>query len=211
MRITTVLRAPWTAAELVSDTVLWPFWVRLCGARFGPGLRVAGRPVLRVGAGGVLLGGSRVSLISRRFANPLVVSRPCSFTVSSGGTLEIGSDCGFSGTVIVARERVSIANRVLVGANSTIVDTDFHPLAPAARREHPTRGARTAPVVIDDDVFIGMGVVVLKGSHLGRGCVVGAGSVVSGAIPPGSIVAGNPARVVRSLPPGSLGESAERE
>jgi len=60
--------------------------------------------------------------------------------------------------------------------------------------------------VIEDDVFIGMGVIVLKGSHLGRGCVVGAGSVVSGTFPPGSIVAGNPARVVRALASGSLGE-----
>ena len=206
MKIATLLRAPWTAVEVASDALLWPIWVRLCGVRFGPGLRVAGRPVLRIGSGGVLVGGCRVSLVSRRFANPLVVSRPCAFTVSSGGTLEIGSECGFSGTVIVARERVSIANRVLVGANSTIVDTDFHPLAPAARRDHPTRGARTAPVVIEDDVFIGMGVIVLKGSHLGRGCVVGAGSVVSGTFPPGSIVAGNPARVVRALASGSLGE-----
>ena len=210
MRITTLLRAPWTAVEVVADAVVWPLWVRLCGARFGPGLRLAGRPVLRVGASGVLMGGSGVSLVSRRFANPLVVSRPCAFTVASGGRLEIGSECGFSGTVIVVKERVSIANRVLVGANSTIVDTDFHPLRPAARREHPTRGARTAPVVIEDDVFIGMGVTVLKGSHLGRGCVVGAGSVVSGTFPPDSVVAGNPARVVRSLADGSVAEPARR-
>ncbi len=211
MRITTLVRAPRTAVEVACDAILWPFWVRLGGARFGPGLRVVGRPVVRVGAGGVLAGGSRVSLVSRRFANPLVVSRPCTFTVSSGGRLEIGSECGFSGTVIVVRERVSIASRVLVGANSTIVDTDFHPLTAEARREHPTRGARTAPVVIEDDVFIGTNVIVLKGSHLGRGCVVGAGSVVSGTFPPGSIVAGNPARVVRPLVQGSIGESVERE
>lgn len=206
MRITTLVRAPLTAIEMGSDGVLWPLWVRLSGAHFGPGLRVIGRPVLRVGVGGVLVGGSRVCLVSRRFANPLVVSRPCTFTVSRGGALEIGSECGFSGTVIVARERVTIGDRVLVGANSTIVDTDFHPLRAAVRREHPTRGARTAPVVIEDDVFIGMGVTVLKGSHLGHGCVVGAGAVVSGTFPPGAIVAGNPARVVRILSFESLGK-----
>lgn len=206
-----MLRAPRSAVESLADRLLWPLWVRLCGARFGPGLRLVGPPVLRVGRGGTLVGGSQVSLVSRRFANPLVVSRPCSFTVSAGGRLQIGSECGFSGTVIVARERVSIADRVLVGANSTIVDTDFHPLAPAARREHPTRGARTAPVLIEDDVFIGMNVLSLKGSHLGAGCVVGAGSVVAGAVPPGAVVAGNPARVVRSLSPGSPGEPPRRQ
>ncbi len=199
MRITTLARAPLSGVEAVCDSVLWPLWVRLCGGRFGPGLRVVGRPVLRVEAGSTLLGGSRVCLVSRRFANPLVVSRPCTFTVSRGGALKIGSECGFSATVIVARERVSIGDRVLVGANSTIVDTDFHPVMAEARREHPTRGAKTAPVVIEDDVFIGMGVIILKGSHLQRGCVVGAGSVVSGRFPANSVIAGNPARVVKIL------------
>jgi len=208
MRITTLARAPLTGVEAVCDSALWPLWVRLCGARFGPGLRVVGRPIIRVGTGGLLVGGSEVRLVSRRFANPLVVSRPCTFTVSRGGALKIGSECGFSGTVIVVRERVSIGDRVLIGANSTIVDTDFHPLAVAARREHPTRGAKTAPVVIEDDIFIGMGVLVLKGSHLGRGSVVGAGSVVSGRFPANSVIAGNPARVVKILPNAESSESS---
>jgi acetyltransferase-like isoleucine patch superfamily enzyme len=52
-------------------------------------------------------------------------------------------------------------------------------------------------VRIEDDVFIGMRCLILKGVTLGAGCVIGAGSVVTKSIPPGAVAAGNPARVIR--------------
>jgi acetyltransferase-like isoleucine patch superfamily enzyme len=85
-----------------------------------------------------------------------------------------------------------------VGANTTIVDTDFHPLDPTERRLRPAE-AKTAPIFIEDDVFIGMNCLILKGVRLGQGSVVGAGSVVTKDVPPGSIVAGNPAQVIRRI------------
>ena len=54
-------------------------------------------------------------------------------------------------------------------------------------------------MVIEDEVFIGMNVLILKGSHIGKGSVIGAGSVVSGTIPPGVIAAGNPIKVIREM------------
>ncbi|MEM5776015.1 MAG: DapH/DapD/GlmU-related protein, partial [Anaerolineaceae bacterium] len=69
---------------------------------------------------------------------------------------------------------------------------------PERRLTHPNDG-RTAPVVIEDMVFIGTNSLVLKGAHIGRGSVIGAGSVVTGEIPAGVIAAGNPARVIRAL------------
>ncbi|MFO7530004.1 MAG: hypothetical protein R6W86_14575 [Marinobacter sp.] len=53
--------------------------------------------------------------------------------------------------------------------------------------------------MIEDDVFIGMECLILKGAHIGAGSVIGARSVVTGAIPPGVIAAGSPAQVIRSL------------
>jgi acetyltransferase-like isoleucine patch superfamily enzyme len=89
-------------------------------------------------------------------------------------------------------------DRVQVGANSTIVDTDFHPLTPAGRARDFLAGAH-APIVIEDDVFIGMQSLILKGVTIGRGSVVGAGSVVTRDVPAGVVVAGNPATVVKEL------------
>jgi acetyltransferase-like isoleucine patch superfamily enzyme len=94
---------------------------------------------------------------------------------------------------------VTIGDNVAVGTNSTIVDTDFHPVDPRLRRENPAK-AKTAPVVIEDDVFIGMNCLILKGVTIGRGGVIGAGSVVTKSVPPGMLAVGNPARVARELP-----------
>ena len=109
--------------------------------------------------------------------------------------LKVGASFGMTGGTLCAAERIEIGDRVLVGANSTIIDTDFHPLDPGRRQLDPSGGA-TDPVLIEDDVFIGMSCIILKGVHIGRGAVVGAGSVVAGDVPAGAIVGGNPARVV---------------
>ena len=104
----------------------------------------------------------------------------------------------------------NIGHRVQVGANSTLVDTDFQPLTPAGRAQdflagaHASRprGSRlstSAPLVIEDDVFIGMQSLIRKGVTIGRGSVVGAGSVVTRDVPAGVVVAGNPAVVVKRL------------
>jgi acetyltransferase-like isoleucine patch superfamily enzyme len=113
--------------------------------------------------------------------------------------IHIGEGSAFSGTVICAATSVEIGQRVMIGANSKIMDTDFHPVSAQARREHPTRGAVTKPVCIGDDVWIGMNVIILPGTTLGSGCVVSAGAVVSGVFPPDTVLVGNPARPIKKL------------
>jgi len=103
-----------------------------------------------------------------------------------------------TGSVIVAEDHVSVGNRVLIGANVTITDTDFHPLDPQERQEDINAG-RSAPITIGDDVFIGMNSLILKGVAIGDGSVVGAGSVITQDVPAHTIVAGNPASVIRVL------------
>ncbi len=100
-----------------------------------------------------------------------------------------------TGASLCAAERITIGDNVVIGANSSIMDTDFHPLNPQTRKERP-QDAKTAPVVVEDDVFIGMNALILKGVTLGKGCVIGAGSVVTRSIPSMVIAAGNPARVI---------------
>lgn len=80
-----------------------------------------------------------------------------------------------------------------------ITDTDFHQLSPVGRRYSSEMNARTEPVEIEDDVFIGARVIILPGVRIGVGSVVGAGSVVTRDIPAYSVCVGNPARVIRNL------------
>jgi len=87
---------------------------------------------------------------------------------------------------------------VAAWGNTTVFDFGFRPLLPEGRAENINAGA-AAPIVIGDDVFVGMDALVMKGVTIGEGAVVGAGSVVTQDVPSRTVVAGNPATVVREL------------
>ncbi|MBI5667997.1 MAG: acyltransferase [Chloroflexi bacterium] len=194
------LRAPMTITALLADQYVWPAWLRAQGVEFGPGLKLVGGPDVRLTPGGKIHLGSNVSLYSRRASNPLLLHHPCALRLlASNACISIGSGSALSGTVICAATSVEIGEHVLIGANCKISDTDFHPLSPEARRHDRNQGAQTEPIVIENDVFIGAHAFILKGSRLGVGCVVGAGAVVAGTFPPRSVIAGNPARIIRQL------------
>ncbi len=92
---------------------------------------------------------------------------------------------------------IRIGARALLGSHVEIFDSDFHDL----RSDHRRDGRpRMAPVELGENVFIGDGTKILKGVSIGAHSVIGAGSVVTKSVPAGVIAAGNPARVIRSLP-----------
>ncbi|CEF48519.1 unnamed protein product [uncultured bacterium] len=126
------------------------------------------------------------------------------------GTIRIG-DYSFLGdnSRIICAADVTIGDRVQIAHNCSIMDTDVHSLNPQLRHQefvgNVTVGQRDVtnipkqPVLIEDDVWIAGHCVILKGVRIGRGSVIGAGSVVTGDIPANVLAYGNPARVVRSL------------
>ncbi|MBK8022406.1 MAG: hypothetical protein IPK19_13520 [Chloroflexi bacterium] len=171
----------------------------LAGISWGKGWMIYGRPIVQRHRAGAIRIGSHLMLRSWAASNPLAPNHPVVLTAREAGSiLTIGDHFGMTGGAVVCAERVTIGHRVFVGANTVITDTDFHPLDAATRRANPA-DAVTAPVVIEDDVFIGMACLILKGVTIGQGSVIGAGSVVTRDVPPGVIAAGNPARVIRTL------------
>jgi len=131
-------------------------------------------------------------------------------TFAHGGAISIGEYCyiGESSRIWSARS-IRIGNRVLIAHNVTILDSLTHPIGARARHEHfkhiiteghPDRidlGERA--VDIGDDVWIGCMSIVLRGVSLGQGAIIGAGSVVTENVPPWTLAAGNPARIIRGL------------
>lgn len=112
--------------------------------------------------------------------------------IGGDGELRIGSDVYLnSGTRIMCRNGITIEDHVLVAFEAVITDTNYHGIA--GEPEH------TAPVRIGSGSWIGARAIVLPGVTVGARSIVGAGSVVTKDVPPSSIVAGNPARVVREL------------
>ncbi len=111
------------------------------------------------------------------------------------GVLDIGNSVNINfGAAISAHERVQIGDRVRIGPYSIIMDSDYH--SANNRDLRPS-----APIVIEEDVWLAGRVSVLKGSRIGKGSVITAGSVVSGNIPSGVVAGGVPARVLRAINP----------
>lgn len=193
---------PWKAVNEARRLALVPLaraWFAVHGVAWSPGARIYGLPLLQRHRRSRIALGPGLELRSWFASNPLGVrQRVVLATWTANASLEIGEGTGISGSTICAAELVRIGRRVMVGAGCVIVDTDFHPLGPARRRAEPAAGA-SAPVVIGDDCFIGTHSLILKGASVGDGTVIGAGSVVTGPIPPGVVAAGNPARVLRAL------------
>ncbi|MBM4430285.1 MAG: acyltransferase, partial [Chloroflexi bacterium] len=166
---------------------------------WGHGWGFAGRPQIQKAPGSHISAGQRLSLASRSSAVEFGVNHPVVLTTRTPESfIRIGDDVGMSGATLAAHVGITIGNRVLIGANAMIIDSDWHPLEPENRR-YGQEGIQAAPIVIEDDVFIGTGAIILKGVTVGQGSVVGAGSVVTRDVPPYSVVAGNPARVVKWL------------
>ncbi len=131
------------------------------------------------------------------------------FNVEPSGRLWIGDDAQLIGPVFMCAEEIRVGARCVLSYNVTIADCDFHPLDAAARRQDAIanapggdRSARppliTRPVVIEDDVWIGIGAIILKGVHIGKGATVAAGTVVSHDVPAGALASGNPAAIAPS-------------
>jgi acetyltransferase-like isoleucine patch superfamily enzyme len=128
------------------------------------------------------------------------------FSVEPEGEIVIGDDSILVGAVFMCAQRIDVGRRVVISYHVTIADCDFHPLDPAARRRDALANAHggdaslrpplvARPVVIEDDAWIGIGAIVLKGVRIGRAARVAAGAVVTRDVPDGASVAGNPARV----------------
>ena len=111
-----------------------------------------------------------------------------------GATLSIGDGTFINyGTNVSAMTGVSIGRNCEIGQYGIIMDSDYH-----SAEDHRSMG-RSEPIVIGDNVWIGARVIVLRGSHIGAGAVIGANSLVNGPIPANTLAAGSPARVIRRL------------
>lgn len=128
-----------------------------------------------------------------------------------GGKIRIGSECYIGDhTRIWSTASITIGDRVLISHNVNIFDNQTHSLSAHKRNEHFKAIFSTghpksidlgeSPVVIGDDVWIACSSIILRGVRLGRGAVVGAGSVVTKDVPAWTVVGGNPAKVIREIP-----------
>jgi acetyltransferase-like isoleucine patch superfamily enzyme len=127
------------------------------------------------------------------------------FNAEPTGQIVVGDDTALVGAVFMCAGQIVIGARVIVSYNVTIADCDFHPRDPELRQQDAIANApagdrsRRPPlvakkVVIEDDVWIGIGAMILKGVRIGRGARIGPGCIVTADVPPATCMEGNPAR-----------------
>lgn len=172
--------------------VLVPVMRAVC-TELGSGLRIERMPYIRgsgeirIGAQVYLSGKIGIGLSGR---SPAIVPA----LVIGDGTF-IGHECSFN-----LRHGIHIGRQCLLAGGIVIQDNDGHPIDAVARRAgEPAPESAVAAVTIADGVWIGRRAMILKGVTLGENAIVGAGSVVLHDVPANTIVAGNPARVIRTL------------
>jgi acetyltransferase-like isoleucine patch superfamily enzyme len=146
----------------------------------------------------------------------LVVGTSCTmdgvhFDLGAQGRVRIGDFCYFTNAVILCELEIQIGNYVLIGWNTTITDSDFHPIAPAERiadaiacsplgKGRPRPEIAKKPVIIEDDVWIGPNATILKGVRIGAGAIIEPGALVTRDVAPKARVLGNPAQVIGGVP-----------
>ena len=176
---------------------LYNVLLKISGIKLGRSVKIHGWPYIFRFSGTKIEIGDRVVINSSFLSNLVGLYQPTVIVSRYGGKIKIGDDVGISGSTIYAWDEIDIGARTQIGANTKIVDTDFHSLD--YRKRNISDSVNTKPVHIGSDVFIGMNTIILKGTSIGNGSIVGAGSVVSGEFPDGVMIAGNPAKLIKHL------------
>lgn len=160
--------------------------------------RLAYRPLLAGGRRFDILAGVEISsLRTLSIGDGTCIEARCTL-LSRGGSLSIGENCYLNKNVRIGSDggEVRIGDNVMMGPNIVIdPSTHGHDRTDIPMRDQPLLHGS---IEIGDDVWLGANSVVLRGVRIGKGCIVGAGAVVTRDLPPMSIAAGVPARVIGS-------------
>lgn len=164
---------------------------KLWGIIYGKGIRIIGRIIVFKTPGSKIQIGNHCVFNSSSKLNFRGINHPCIIqTGRPSARITIGNHVGMSGVSIVSNNSITIGNHVLIGANCSIGDRDDH----SDRYSTPSK-----PIEIQDHVWLGMNVTVLKGVTIGEHSIIGANSVVTKDINPHCIAVGNPCRVIKQM------------
>lgn len=208
-----VRRLAWLLRGLLKTTVLQR---RPSAVFIAPQVNLRNASMVRFGRGvtlerGVILDGlsrNGIEIGAHTLIGPYAVLR-CSVLTNLGAGIKFGANCSVDAySYIGAAGPITIGNNVIMGQHVCFhaENHNFDRVDIPIKQQGVTRKG----IVIEDDVWVGANTTFLDGAHVGRGCVVGAGSIVRGEVPPYSIIAGVPARVLRSrLPQASITVAGE--
>ena len=185
--------------------LILPHWNRLKfklkGISYGQNLIVYNRMYLEMGKGASITIGNNFTFTSGSCINPLCRNIKGCIVAMPNAKIKIGNNVGMSSTCLWAHENISIGDNVKIGGDCILMDSDAHSLNFIDRRNpiKDMKNKRNNPIIIEDDVLIGVRSIILKGVTIGARSVIGSGSVVTKSIPKDCIAAGNPCKIIKYL------------
>lgn len=186
-------------------TFFWTFAFglkcRLLGVKFGRQLEVFGNCIIRKHQQSQIMIGDGVQLISSSWRSSTANCFNCKLrTFYSTAAIILGDCSGMTGSAIIARSKtIRIGAKCMLAPGVTIVDSDFHIAWPPDRRHNTWETDIDKDVTLEENVWVGMNCIILKGVTIGKNSVIAAGSVVVHSIPPNCLAGGNPAKVLRQM------------
>lgn len=181
------------------------FKLNCLGVRVGSKARFCGDMSFRINKPSKVVLGKGLIITGGYSINALSPSERSCILVRKDTELIIGDNCGFSSICISVYNSIRIGNNVIIGANTKLNDSNGHCINYLERRKEreykdwSKLNIDHAPIVIEDDVFIGAHCIISKGVTIGARSIVAAGSVVVKSIPPDEVWGGNPARFIKKL------------
>jgi acetyltransferase-like isoleucine patch superfamily enzyme len=178
--------------------------------KFGSGVRIQGKFSVK-GKGRVEIGDYCVFVSFENHSNQIITRNPsakitigrCGFfnsttlSVEGEGKIDIGDNAYFNNPSIKATDSSITFKEQCIVSDATLVDTDFHSLT--INRRNPEVQAKTKPIYVEENVWIGSQSMVLKGVTIGKNSVIGAGTIVRQSVPANVVVIGNPQQIVKEL------------
>lgn len=173
----------------------------------GKNCRIIGKVSINMGLNSSLEIGDDFTCLSGADLNPISRNLTTFINVEDNAKIIIGNSVGISSSTLWAKNKITIGDNVMIGADSIILDTDCHSLQANYRnmkelspdgKTFDSLNTKCSPVEIKKNTLIGARCIILKGVTIGEGTVIGAGSVVSNSIPAGVIAAGNPCKVLKN-------------
>ena len=183
-----------TAANIYFFNLIIYQICHLKGVNCGKRIIFNGFPIIKRFPNSSIRFGNNCIFNSARNSVPIQLQNACVFiTANKNAEIVFGNNSGASGLKIYAKSKITIGNNVLIGAGCIIMDNDSHNSDPAKRL---LKVVPSKPIIIEDNVFIGLQCTILKGVTIGENSVIGANSVVFNSIPENSIALGNPCKVI---------------
>ena len=170
------------------------------GVKFGKNLMVGGIPYVHLSRGGKVIIGDNCAIRSWARFSDTGENRPTVICTMGKGVISIGNNTGMTSTLLHSENSITIGNNVKIGGGTRIFDTNFHSIDAKYRNSSEDRKhVKTAPVVIEDNVFIGTGCIITKGVTIGANSIIAAGSVVINNVNKSEIWGGNPAKLIKKI------------